>query len=147
MLKFFIFILIFSNIHKVDAKDEGKFLRMPDGNSIQIKPGQTADEAWIQAWSKFPKSFGLYVIPDEKIMDLDWFNECRAKAVKGATIDLAVVQIVKACKYQAVPKKCRNFEISKDYLGNEIGEARIKCVEQCEAAGMFSKRVGECRKG
>lgn len=145
-LLIFYFLVVFTSASYSQTNNR-QFLRLPDGSSVQIKDGQSADDAWWQAMRNHPKSFGLYVIPETKKMDLDWFNECRANAVKNAKTDSAVGQLVNACRHQAVPKKCRTLEVTKDSLGNEVGEARIQCVEQCSSANIISKKAGECSKG
>jgi hypothetical protein len=149
-VKNFSIILISVLLFSANSYSQGlsnKYIRLPDGSSIQIQNNQSADEAWWQAMRNHPKSFGIYVIPDAKKIDLDWFNECRASAAKNAKTDSAVVQLVTACRHQAVPKKCRSLEITKDSLGNEVGEARVNCVEQCMASNYYSKTIGECSKG
>ena len=124
-----------------------QYLNLPDGNHIQLKDGESPDQAWFQTMRKYPESFGLGRIPDNKKMDLDWFNTCRATGVKDAKTNAAISQMVAACKHKAVPKKCRGFDLKTDSLGNEVGEGRIKCIEQCTSANAISKSIGECSKG
>jgi hypothetical protein len=140
-----LFPILISISHSQSNKPQ--YLRLPDGSHIQIKEGESADQAWLQAMRKYPEAFGLVVIPDNKKMDLDWFNTCRATGVKDAKTNAAISQMVAACKHKAVPKKCRGFDLKTDSLGNEVGEERIKCVEQCLSANAISKSLGECSKG
>jgi hypothetical protein len=140
-----LFCTLISISHSQPNKPQ--YLRLPDGTHIQIKEGESADQAWFQAMRKYPEAFGLVVIPDNKKMDLDWFNTCRATGVKDAKTNAAISQMVAACKHKAVPKKCRVFDLKTDSLGNEVGEERIKCVAQCISANAISKSIGECSKG
>ena len=147
-ISFLIFIIAFlSAANSYSQNSKKQYLKLPDGIFLELKEGQTAEEGWLRAMNLYPKAFGFVKIPDEKKMDMDWFNSCRNNAVKDARTDAAIGQLVASCKHSAVPKKCRSIGIDKDSMGNEIGEARIQCVEQCAAANYYSKTIGECSKG
>ena len=93
----------------------------------------------------YPEAFGSVRIQKQKIMDLDWFNECKLKVATNSSASIAAA--VQACEYKAVPKKCRIHTIDIDALGNEKGESRIQCVEECNKANYYSKTLGQCSKG
>lgn len=147
--KFAIAVTLFSTLISVSHSQPNKpqYLPLPNGKYFEIRGGETPEQALSAAMAQYPSAFGLAVIPDNKKMDLDWFNTCRATGVKDAKTNAAISQMVAACKHKAVPKKCRGFDLKTDSLGNEVGEERIKCVEQCISANAISKSIGECSKG
>jgi len=122
-----------------------QYLPLPDGSSVTIREGETPEQAWARAINMYPQAFGNVRVPKQKIMDLDWYNECKLKA--ATTSNASITAAVQACEYKAVPKKCRIHNIDKDALGNEKGESRIQCVEECNKANYYSKTLGECSKG
>lgn len=138
-------ILLYCNINSF--AQQKKYLPLPDGTSVEVKDGMSPTEAWLRAQKVYPEAFGLKKIDDEKKMDIDWFNECRARVAKEAKTDSALVQMIQSCRHQSVPQKCRAFQVKSDTLGNETGDERIKCVEECSRANYYTKTIGECKKG
>lgn len=145
---FFIFLsVILVLVSPLAQSQQRKAVQLPDGTWFPIKEGESPQAAMMEALRLYPKSFGTYRIPEDKKLDIDWFNKCRANAVKEAKTDAAINQMILSCKHMAVPKKCRSFEIKNDRLGNEVGEERMQCIEQCSSANYYSKSIGECSKG
>lgn len=139
-----IFLLTLTNIY---AQNKKQSVILPDGSYFPIKEGEAPWEALNEARKLYPRAFGLEKIPDNKKFDLTWFNSCRLNSVKEAKTDIAASQMVMSCRELAVPYKCRNFQITKDDVGNEFGSERVQCVEECEKANYFTKTYGECKKG
>ena len=123
----------------------GKFVELPNGSYFPIKEGETPTQALSEAMKLYPQAFGNVRVPKQKIMDLDWYNECKLKVASTASASIHVA--VQACEYKAVPKKCRVHNVDKDALGNENADLRIQCVEECNKANYYSKSLGECSKG
>ncbi len=130
-----------------NAYTQKQYLALPDGTSVIVKEGESPQQTWIRAQSKYPEAFGLKTIPENKKFDTDYFNECKLKSAKETKSNVALITAIESCKYKATPKKCRNFLITTDPIGNEKGDARIQCVEECNKAGYYSQKVGECSKG
>jgi hypothetical protein len=124
-----------------------KYLPLPDGNSVTIRDGESPAGAWLRAQKMYPEAFGFNKIDDNKKMDVDWFNQCRVNVSKEAKTDVALFQMLESCRQQAVPQKCRAFQVKSDTLGNETGDERVKCVEECSRANYYTKTIGECKKG
>jgi hypothetical protein len=118
---------------------------LPDGGYFPIKEGETPTQALREAMKLYPQAFGNVRVPKQKIMDLDWFNECKLKA--ASTASASIHAAVQACEYKAVPKKCRIHNVDKDALGNEKADLLIQCVEECSKANYYSKTLGECSRG
>lgn len=131
----------------LNIQAQKKYLPLPDGNSLEVKEGMTAEQAWAQAMRVYPESFGLKKIDENKIMDVDWFNQCRARVSKEAKTDSALGHMIKTCRYQAVPKKCREYQIKNDKLGNELADELVACYQSCEDSSAYSKSFGDCSKG
>jgi hypothetical protein len=144
----FIFALMITlNTNVIAQKNKTQYIKLPDGAYYQVKEGESYEMALQSARETYPASFGLVKIPLEKLMDVDWFNQCRTKGVREARIEAAIGQIIQACNYQAIPKKCRAFQIKRDILGNESADERVKCVESCASENVYNKNFGECSKG
>jgi hypothetical protein len=124
-----------------------KYLQLPSGANIEIKDGETAQQAWFAAMKKYPEDFGLKQLSDGEKFDVDYFNECKLKAAKSTVSQAAMFSAIQACEYKAVPKKCRIFPVTKDSLGNEVGAERTKCVQECTNANAYAKSFVECGKG
>lgn len=122
-------------------------LPLPDGSFVRIREGETAKAAWIRAQNMYPEAFGFKKIDDANKMDIDWFNDCRTRISKEAKTDAALGQMLASCRHQAVPQKCRGFQVKFDAIGNEVGDERVRCVEECSLANFYSKNLGECKKG
>ena len=138
-------ILLISILIMPMAAYSAKAILLPDGNYFPVKEGESAEAAFEAAKKLYPKSFGLMKVADGKQIDLDWFNECKLKA---ATVSNSAIGVaIQACRYKAIPKKCRVFNIETDSLGNEKGDERVRCVEECNNANYYSKSIGECSKG
>jgi hypothetical protein len=120
-------------------------VQLPDGGYFPIKEGETPTQALREAMKIYPQAFGNVRVPKQKIMDLDWYNECKLKA--ASTASASIHAAVQACEYKAVPKKCRIHNVDKDALGNEKADLRIQCVEECSKANYYSKTLGECSRG
>ena len=140
-------ILIISGTSISQTKPKGSLIRLPDGSTFPVLEGETPQEAWFIAQKQYPEAFGLSYIPDENKMDIDWFNKCISDTAREAKTQLGVIQSFKACQHLAVPNKCRAYKITTDKLGNEVGDERIKCVKECAEASIYSKTLGECKKG
>jgi hypothetical protein len=119
-------------------------VQLPDGTSVTIRAGESPQMAYTRAMNMYPEAFGNVRVPKQKIMDLDWYNECKLKA---STSSASIHAAVQACEYKAVPKKCRVHNVDKDALGNEKADLRIQCVEECNKANYYSKTLGECSRG
>lgn len=143
-MRSFLLIFIFFSFH---AFGQERYLPLPDGSYLLLKANETENAGWQRARQTYPEAFGLKRIPDEKQFDLDYFNECSLKASRETKSDAALAVALQACRYKAIPQKCRSLSIERDKFGNETGEARIRCVEECAKAGHLSRSVGECRKG
>ena len=141
ILKLLVVSIIFTEAYAA------QYLPLPDGSSVTIREGETPRDAWLRAQQMYPEAFKIKVIPNSKKYDTDYFNQCKMKAAKETTTDYALVTSIQSCEYKAVPKKCRIHNVEKDALGNEKGESRIQCVEQCNKANYYSKTLGECSKG
>jgi hypothetical protein len=120
-------------------------VQLPDGTYVTIRPGESPLQAYTRAVDMYPEAFGNVKVPKQKIMDLDWYNECKLKA--ATTSSASIQAAVQACEYKAVPKKCRIHNVNKDALGNEKADLRIQCVEECSKANYYSKTLGECSRG
>ncbi len=120
-------------------------VQLPDGGYFPIKEGETPTQALREAMKLYPQAFGNVRVPKQKIMDLDWYNECKLKA--ASTANASIHAAVQACEYKAVPKKCRVHNVDKDALGNESADLRIQCVAECSKANYYSKSLGECSRG
>jgi hypothetical protein len=136
--------ILIANASLADSKN-GKYVQLPNGSYYQAKEGQTLQQALRDANQSYPEAFGNVRVPKQKIMDLDWYNECKLKA--ATTSSASIQAAVQACEYKAVPKKCRIHNVEKDALGNESADARIQCVEECSKANYYSKSLGECSRG
>ena len=123
----------------------GKFVELPNGSYFPAKEGESVQQTLREANRLYPEAFGNVRVPKQKIMDLDWYNECKLKA--ATTSSASIQAAVQACEYKAVPKKCRLHNVEKDALGNESANARIQCVEECSKANYYSKTLGECSRG
>lgn len=141
ILFLFVIAINFTNANAVQA------VPLPDGSYVTIREGETSRDAWLRAQKMYPEAFKIKVIPDSKKYDTDYFNQCKMQAAKETSTDYALVTAIQSCEYKAVPKKCRIHNIDKDALGNEKGESRIQCVEECNKANYYSKTLGECSKG
>lgn len=130
-----------------NAYTQKQYVPLPDGSSVTVREGESAHQAWIRAQSMYPQAFGLKTIPENKKFDTDYFNDCKLKSAKETTSNAALITAIDSCKYKATPKKCRKFLITSDPIGNEKGDERIQCVEECNKAGYYSQKVGECSKG
>jgi hypothetical protein len=124
-----------------------QYIPLPDGSSVTIREGETPQQTWIRAQSMYPEAFRQKTIPENQKFDNDYFNDCKLKSTKDTKSDLALKVAIDSCKYKATPKKCRAFSITTDSIGNEKGDERIQCVEECNKANYYSKTVGECSKG
>lgn len=124
-----------------------KYIKLPDGSLFPVKEGESYEHALREAQRIYPKPFGLIKLPREKIMDMNWFNQCKSKNIINAKTEAAIVQLTLTCEYQSVPKKCRQFQIERDGMGNESSDARLECVKSCNEANFYSSKVGECSKG
>jgi hypothetical protein len=145
MNKKIIFNLMWMLICGIPFAFAAQSVQLPDGGYFPIKEGETPSQALREAMKLYPEAFGNVKVPKQKIMDLDWYNECKLKS--ATTSNASIAAAVQACEYKAIPKKCRIHNIDKDALGNEKGESRIQCVEQCNKANFYSKTLGECSKG
>jgi hypothetical protein len=141
ILKLLMVALFFTEINAA------QYLPLPDGNSVTIREGETPGQAWARAQKMYPESFKIKVIPDSKKYDTDYFNQCKMQAAKETTTDYALVTAIESCEYKATPKKCRGFDIETDRFGNQKGDKRVACVEECNKANYYSKTLGECSKG
>jgi hypothetical protein len=139
-------ITLFIGPNELHAQQK-KYLPLPDGTFLELKEGQSSREAWLKAQTAYPEAFGLKSIDDDKKMDIDWFNECRTRVAKEAKTDTALFHMLQSCSQQAVPQRCRAYSIKSDALGNETGQERVKCIEECSRANYYSKTFGECKKG
>jgi hypothetical protein len=139
-------ITLFIGLNELHAQQK-QYLPLPDGNSVQIRDGESPTGAWLRAQKMYPESFGMKRIDDDKKMDIDWFNECRTRVAKEAKTDTALFHMLQSCSQQAVPQRCRAYSIKSDALGNETGQERVKCIEECSRANYYSKTFGECKKG
>lgn len=124
-----------------------KALPLPDGSFVRIREGETPKETWARAQQMYPDAFKIKVIPNNKKYDTDYFNQCKLKAAKETSTDYALISALQSCEYKATPKKCREFGIETDTFGNEKGEKRVACVEECTNASPYSKSFGDCSKG
>ena len=136
------FAILFS-----EANAQKQALPLPDGSYVTIREGETPLQTWIRAQAMYPKAFGMESIPENKKYDLDYFNDCKLKIMKEAKTDVALMLAIDSCKYKAIPKKFRAFQIKKDAVGNEKADELIICVEECNKANSISKLFGECSKG
>ena len=136
--------ILIANASLADSKS-GSYVQLPNGSYYQAKEGQTLQQALRDANQSYPEAFGNVRVEKQKIMDLDWYNECKLKAATTSSASIAAA--VQACEYKAVPKKCRIHNLKKDALGNESADARIQCVEECNKANLYSKSLGECSRG
>jgi hypothetical protein len=139
----FLLFLVCLNIQA----QQKKYLPLPDGSSLEVKEGMTAQQAWQQAMRVYPEAFGLKRIDENLVMDVDWFNQCRTRVAREAKTDASLNQMVQACRYQAVPKKCRIFSIKTDKLGNEVADELMTCYQACKESNIYSRTAGECSKG
>jgi hypothetical protein len=144
-IKLLLYLLIF--IALPSAYSQKQSVLLPDGSSVTIREGETPKQAWIRAQSMYPEAFAQKTIPENKKFDTDYFNDCKLKSTKDTKSDVALKVAIDSCKYKATPKKCRAFSITTDSIGNEKGDERIQCVEECNKANYYSKTVGECSKG
>jgi hypothetical protein len=142
-----IFAFLALQILFVSLSNAAMYLPLPDGNSLLMKDGETAKEAWARAQNQYPESFKIKIIPNSKKYDTDYFNQCKLKAAKETSSDYALLTALQSCEYKATPKKCREFGIETDRFGNEKGDKRVSCVEECANANPYSKSLGECSKG
>lgn len=140
-------LLILLSTNVIAQKNKTQYIKLPDGAYYPAKEGESYEMTLQSARETYPASFGLVKIPLEKLMDVDWFNQCRAKGVKEVRTEAAIGQLVQACNYQAIPKKCRVFQIKRDILGNESADERTKCVETCANENIYSRNYGDCSKG
>jgi hypothetical protein len=140
-----VLLFVFASMTISSQTNTKKAIQLPDGTYFPVKEGETAIQAMNEAMKLYPKSFGQVKIQRQKIMDLDWYNECKLKA--STTSNTSILTAIQACEYKAVPKKCRIHNIEKDMLGNEEGNQRIQCVDECNKANFYSKTVGECSTG
>lgn len=127
--------------------EKKQYLPLPDGSAVTIREGETPDQTWARAQRDYPEAFGHIKLDDDKIMDVNWFNECKALAARQTRSDNALVVAIQACAHQAVPKKCRSFAIDADKMGNQIKGGRTECVQACKGANYFSRNIGECSRG
>lgn len=141
ILKLLMVALFFTEINAA------QYLSLPDGNSVTIREGETPGQAWARAQKMYPESFKIKVIPNSRKYDTDYFNQCKMQAAKETTTDYALVTAIESCEYKATPKKCRGFDIETDRFGNQKGDKRVTCVEECNKANYYSKKIGECSKG
>ena len=141
-----IFALLFLVVN-LGAHAEKQYLLLPDGTYYPALDGESPRQAWLRAQAKYPEAFGLKVVPEDKKYDLDYLNECKSKAAKETKMDKALPLAIESCKFKSIPKKCRSFSIVTDPIGNEKGDERVRCVEECAKANLYSKSVGECSKG
>jgi len=140
-------ILIFIFLQILSLAYANQYLKLPDGTYYEVKDGVSALDATVEAQRKYPEAYGLFRIDEEKKYDAEWFNDCKQKAAKEVHVDNAMIASIQACKFKAVPKKCRAYQITNDRLGNEVGKERIQCIEDCKNANIYSKTFGECSKG
>ncbi len=140
-----VYVAVFLFLNLPNAYSQKQYLPLPDGSSVTIRQGETPEQTWTRAQNMYPEAFGNVRVPKQKIMDLDWYNECKLKAAKTSNASIAAA--VQACEYKAVPKKCRIHNVEKDSVGNEKADLRIQCVEECNKANYFSKTLGECSRG
>ena len=124
-----------------------KYLPLPDGSSVTIREGESPRDAWLRAQQLYPEAFKIKLIPSSKRYDADYFNQCKMKAAKETSTDYALLTAIQSCEYKATPKKCRKYGIEVDRFGNEKGDERVACVEECSNANPYSKSFGECSKG
>jgi hypothetical protein len=122
-------------------------LPLPDGSFVRIREGETPKDTWARAQQMYPDAFKIKLIPNSKKYDTDYFNQCKMKAAKETSSDYALLTALQSCEYKATPKKCREFGIETDRFGNEKGDKRVACVEECTNANPYSKSFGECSKG
>ncbi len=122
-------------------------LPLPDGSHVRIRDGETPKDTWARAQQMYPEAFKIKIIPNSKKYDTDYFNQCKMKAAKETSSDYALLTALQSCEYKATPKKCREFGIETDRFGNEKGDKRVSCVEECANANPYSKSLGECSKG
>ncbi len=123
------------------------YIKLPDGKYYEAPEGFSAAQAYAKARQDYPESFGLNKIPQEKKFDATFFNECKLDVVKNTRTVPAMAAGIDVCEKKAVPKKCRVYEVKKDYLGNESGADRIRCVQACSQASVFSRKFGDCSPG
>ena len=140
-----VLLLAFGSMTISSQTNAKKAIQLPDGSYFPVKEGESYIQAMNEAMKLYPKAFGQVKVQGQKIMDLDWYNECKLKA--STTSNASILTAIQACEYKAVPKKCRIHNIEKDMMGNEKGDERIQCVEECSRANYYSKSVGECSKG
>jgi hypothetical protein len=140
-------IAVFLFLNLPDAYSQKQYLPLPDGSSVTIRDGETPKETWARAQQMYPDAFKIKVIPNNKKYDTDYFYQCKLKAAKETSTDYALISAIQSCEYKATPKKCREFGIETDSFGNEKGDKRVACVEECAIANPYSKSFGECSKG
>jgi hypothetical protein len=140
-------VAIFLFLNSPNAFSQKQYLPLPDGSSVTIRDGETPKEAWARAQQMYPEAFKIKIIPNSKKYDTDYFNQCKMKAAKETSTDYALLTALQSCEYKATPKKCREFGIEIDRFGNEKGDRRVICVEECKNANTYSKSFGECSKG
>ena len=142
-----VYVAVFLFLNLPNAYSQKQYLPLPDGNSVTIREGETPKDTWLRAQQMYPESFKIKTIPISKKYDTDYFNQCKLKAAKETSTDYALVTALQSCEYKATPKKCREFGIETDRFGNEKGDKRVACVEECTNAKPYSKLFGECSKG
>jgi hypothetical protein len=80
--------------------------------------------------------------------DEDYYNDCILKNAKeGANIGASQL-IAQACRYKAIPKKCRALPDAVGLLDPfHPPSERAKCVAACKSEGYYSRHFGECSTG
>jgi hypothetical protein len=129
------------------AQAQEKYLPLPDGSYLKLRPGETAREGLSRARESYPQAFIVRKIPDDKKFDVEFYNQCKLEKSRDAKTESALWIVLDSCMQLAIPRKCRKFEIQQDRFGNETGDDRIKCVQECMSANVYSRSVGECRRG
>jgi len=74
--------------------------------------------------------------------DITAHSNCVLANSKGTQTPIQSTRISTACRHKATPKKCR--DVSAMPPDNESKSPQEICGEECAAAGMWSRKYGEC---